>query len=157
MIFAAFGRPEGAARAFTRLESAGFEKAGFSVIGANTERSEPASRYPDHPALDELVRHMNLAPTLTVEGRDVASSGALPKLLNPSPNATFHGLRNAFENAGAPPSTAAAFADAVRDAGLVVGAASEGPGRAEEARSIFEAAGARETAALEVPDDEDRP
>lgn len=157
MVFAAFEKPGRAGEAFARLKDAGFEEAGFSVIGPHTERSEPSAAYPDQPELNELVNKMNLAPTLTVEGKDVACAGALPALLDPSPTSTFQGLRNAFKNAGASEPSIGAFEQVVRRDGLILGVAMEGPSRAAEARSICSEAGAVETTALEVPDREDRP
>lgn len=157
MVFAAFPGPQGAGQAFARLKDEGFETAGFSVIGPQSERNEPAGDYSESPELNQLMSNMNLAPTLTIEGRDVASAGALPNLLNPSPGATFHGLSTALQNAGASEKTAQAFADTIRDAGLILGLATEGPGRAEQARSICQEAGALETTALEVPNKEERP
>ncbi|MGF1507957.1 MAG: hypothetical protein ACFB9M_00490 [Myxococcota bacterium] len=145
MVFGAFPELHKASGALEQLERDGFKAAGFSAIGPQTERGD---RGDTKGLLGELLSRMVHAPSLAVSGRDVASAGALPGLLEPGASAAVGGLRASFENAGVSSDTARRFEGTVRDSGLILGVATEDPERAQRARDILSQTGAVETAAF---------
>jgi len=150
IIFGSFEDDARAGSAVDRLEREGVRPQGFSVIAAQRERGDREDFRTESRRMRDLLANMNYAPNLAVEGRDVASAGALPDML--STGSTMKGLRSALEKAGAPESAAQSFEQTVREDGLLVGVAIEGPIKAGKAEKTLKEQGAIATVTINVPD-----